>query len=277
MIASTQRIVKGIWIPIEVWCARDLNWNEKILLMEISSFTDTDRDCYMSNSYIAKLLNVTEVSASRLLSSLIRKGYVEKTRFDGRRRYIRSLVVTARQTCQESLVSLNTNDKAGLTSVLTDYNKINNIDYNIPTGNITSEESITDVISSSSVISPTPCGSCGGREVKRSPKFTPPTVEEVGEHLRGRGPEYSSIDPEEFVAFYQSKGWMVGKSPMKDWHAALVTWAKRNRRDGRKPRGGEPVIAPVALALEENERTMRELMEKARAEIGEDELKQLPI
>lgn len=153
----------------------------------------------------------------------------------------------------------------------------NIINNNIPTGNITTEESITNVISSSSVISPTPCGSCGSREVKRSPKFTPPTVEEVGEYLRGRGPEYNSIDPEAFVAFYQSKGWMVGKSPMKDWHAALVTWAKRNRRDGRKPRGGEPVIAPVALALEENERTMRELLEKARAEIGDDEIKSLPI
>lgn len=275
MIASTQRIVKGIWIPIEVWCARDLNWNEKILLMEISSFTDKDRDCYMSNSYIAKLLNVTEVSASRLLSSLVRKGYVEKTRFDGRRRYIRSLIVAARQTCQESLVSLNTNDKAGLTPMLTDYNKINNIDYNIPTGdNITSEESITDVISSSSVIS-SPSGSAR-EEFLRRRKFTPPTVEQVRDYCDGRGPEYQSIDPEEFVAFYQSKGWTVGKSPMKDWHAALVTWARKRVR-GRQPRGGEPVVAPVALALEENERTMRELMEKARAEIGEDELKQLPI
>lgn len=124
MIASTQRIVKGIWIPIEIWCADDLNWNEKILLMEISSFTGGDRDCCMSNEYIAKMLNVTEVSASRLLASLIKKGYVEKTRFDGRRRYIRSLIVTARQTCHEGLVRLNTNDKSELTPALTDLNKI---------------------------------------------------------------------------------------------------------------------------------------------------------
>lgn len=150
------------------------------------------------------------------------------------------------------------------------------INNNIPTGNITTEESITDVISSSSVISPTPCGSCGSEEVLRRRKFTPPTVEQVRDYCDGRGPEYQSIDPEEFVAFYQSKGWTVGKSPMKDWHAALVSWARKRVR-GRQPRGGEPVIAPVALALEENERTMRELMEKARAEIGEDELKQLPI
>lgn len=275
MIANAQRIVKGIWIPIEIWCAGDLNWNEKILLMEISSFTDVYRDCYMSNQYISKLLNVTEVSASRLLSSLIRKGYVEKTRFDGRRRFIRSLLVTARQTCQEGLVRLNTDDKSGLTPVLTDLYKMNNIDYNTPTGDNTTEESITNVISSSSVISPVESSAHEKGLHKR--KFVPPTVEEVGEYIRGRGPEYQSIDPEQFVAFYRSKGWMVGKSPMKDWHAALVTWAKRNRRDGRASRCGEPVIAPVELALEQNERTMRELMEKARAEIGDEELKSLPI
>ena len=37
------------------------------------------------------------------------------------------------------------------------------------------------------------------------------------------------IDPEAFVNFYESKGWVVGKSPMKDWKAAVRTWcAKRN-------------------------------------------------
>lgn len=147
---------------------------------------------------------------------------------------------------------------------------------NIPTGNIT-PESITNVISSS-VISPTPSGSSASEKNLRRHKFIPPTAEQVREYCNGRGPEYQSIDPEEFVAFYQSKGWMVGKSPMKDWHAALVTWA-RKRACGRPPRGAAPapVIAPVALALEENERTMRELMEKARAELGDEQLKKLPI
>lgn len=38
------------------------------------------------------------------------------------------------------------------------------------------------------------------------------------------------IDPEAFVAFYASKGWMVGKSPMKDWKSAVVTWTKSERQ-----------------------------------------------
>ena len=97
-----ERIVKGIWIPIEIWEAQDLSWNEKIILMEIDSFTAQGKDCFISNEYIATLLNVNVTYANKLLSSLINKGYVIKTRFDGRRRYVESkadLQKTARQTC----------------------------------------------------------------------------------------------------------------------------------------------------------------------------------
>lgn len=259
MIANTQRIVKGIWIPIEIWCADDLNWNEKILLMEISSFTDRDRDCYMSNAYIAKLLGVNETNANKTLSSLMKKGYVEKTRFDGRRRYVRSLLVTARQTYQEEQVRVVANDKAGLSPATTDLYKKTNIDYNIPTReDITTEESITNVISSSSVI-PSLSGSAREEDLCRR-RFVPPTIEDVRDYIYGRGPEYQSIDPEEFVAFYQSKGWMVGKAPMKDWRAALTTWARKRVRSGGRPQ--EPVKAQVEIALEENAKTLRRLAER---------------
>ena len=259
MIANTQRIVKGIWIPIEIWCADDLNWNEKILLMEISSFTDRDRDCYMSNAYIAKLLGVNETNANKSLSSLMKKGYVEKTRFDGRRRYVRSLLVTARQTYQEEQVRVVANDKAGLSPATTDLYKKTNIDYNIPTReDITTEESITNVISSSSVI-PSLSGSAREEDLCRR-RFVPPTIEDVRDYIYGRGPEYQSIDPEEFVAFYQSKGWMVGKAPMKDWRAALTTWARKRVRSGGRPQ--EPVKAQVEIALEENAKTLRRLAER---------------
>ena len=84
------RIVKGIWIPIEIWEAQDLSWNEKILLMEIDSFTSKGKDCFISDEYVADLLNTSLRNASRMMSNLIEKGYVERTRFDGRRRFVAS-------------------------------------------------------------------------------------------------------------------------------------------------------------------------------------------
>jgi hypothetical protein len=67
----------------------------------------------------------------------------------------------------------------------------------------------------------------------RTKKFVPPTVEEVRAYCESRN---NSIDPEAFVAFYNSKGWKVGKNPMKDWKSAVITWEKRQKKD--RPRTG---------------------------------------
>lgn len=60
---------------------------------------------------------------------------------------------------------------------------------------------------------------------KSSTKFTPPTIEDVSEYCTERGNE---VDPQKFIDFYESKGWMVGKNKMKDWKAAVRTWEHGN-------------------------------------------------
>ena len=54
--------------------------------------------------------------------------------------------------------------------------------------------------------------------------FVKPTIEEVAAYCRERG---NTIDPEAFIDHYESSGWIVGRSPMKDWKAAVRTWEKR--------------------------------------------------
>ena len=42
---------------------------------------------------------------------------------------------------------------------------------------------------------------------------------------------------EKFWHFYESKGWVVGKSPMKSWKSAIRTWElkqKENERNSAK-------------------------------------------
>ena len=68
------------------------------------------------------------------------------------------------------------------------------------------------------------------KETKRK-RFTPPTVSEVSDYCKERG---SNIDPEQFVAFYASKGWKIGQSPMKDWKQAVITWEKRRKQEGKE-------------------------------------------
>ena len=67
---------------------------------------------------------------------------------------------------------------------------------------------------------------------KRGKRFTPPTVEEVREYCRERG---NSVNAEQFVDFYASKNWMVGKNKMVDFKAAVRNW---ERREKEKPKQG---------------------------------------
>jgi hypothetical protein len=56
--------------------------------------------------------------------------------------------------------------------------------------------------------------------------FVPPTVDEVRTYIQEQG---VAVDPDAFVNFYESKGWMIGKNKMKSWKAAVRTWAKGSR------------------------------------------------
>ena len=66
---------------------------------------------------------------------------------------------------------------------------------------------------------------------RESTKFIPPTVDEVKAYCIERG---NNIDPESFIDFYESKGWMVGRNKMKDWKAAVRTWEKHDNKQQSK-------------------------------------------
>lgn len=66
-------------------------------------------------------------------------------------------------------------------------------------------------------------------------RFVPPSPDEVREYARENG--YTLVDPEQFVNYYASKGWVVGKAPMKSWKHAVAGWNKReqDRRPQKHP------------------------------------------
>ena len=65
---------------------------------------------------------------------------------------------------------------------------------------------------------------------KPTKRFTPPTVDEVRAYCQGR---QNGVDPQRFVDYYTSNGWMVGKNKMKDWKAAVRTWEQKDKPQGR--------------------------------------------
>jgi hypothetical protein len=71
----------------------------------------------------------------------------------------------------------------------------------------------------------------------RGARFTPPTVEDVAGYAREKGWGEDVFSPERFVDFYGSKGWRVGRDPMKDWQAAARGWVSRQRLEQQTPQG----------------------------------------
>ena len=79
-----------------------------------------------------------------------------------------------------------------------------------------------------------------GRGIKEEGKagaarFRAPSPEEVAEYASAyaasKGIDLAStdFDPERFVDFYAQKGWMVGKSRMKNWKASVRNWVRTSK------------------------------------------------
>jgi hypothetical protein len=62
-------------------------------------------------------------------------------------------------------------------------------------------------------------------------KIIPPKLEDVRAYCAERG---NQIDPEQFVDYNDSKGWIVGKTKMQDWQAAIRTWEKNGNNNGQQ-------------------------------------------
>lgn len=64
-----------------------------------------------------------------------------------------------------------------------------------------------------------------------SKRFIPPTADEVSAYSDEIN---AGVDGQQFVDFYESKGWMIGKNKMKDWRAAVRTWKRSESQRGSK-------------------------------------------
>lgn len=92
VVKVPERNFQGIWIPKSIYLNSEVNWYAKILFLEIHSFTENGTECYMSNKYIASFLHISERQVSRYISELKTVGWIEGTAFDGRKRYLKSLL-----------------------------------------------------------------------------------------------------------------------------------------------------------------------------------------
>lgn len=83
----------------------------------------------------------------------------------------------------------------------------------------------------------------GIKEEERGKKarFRAPSPAEVDEYARSYAAskeldlDSTDFDPERFVDFYAQKGWMIGKTRMKDWRASVRNWVRTSKpKEGKR-------------------------------------------
>ena len=84
-----------------------------------------------------------------------------------------------------------------------------------------------------------------GKPPRQPQRLIPPTLEEVRAYAAQRG---DPLDPEAFMDYYTANGWKVGRNPMKDWKAAVRTWARKEQAHGAGIRSTDPAAATDAAA-----------------------------
>lgn len=65
------------------------------------------------------------------------------------------------------------------------------------------------------------------KKLKRS-VFSPPSLQMVSDYIKEQN---YSVKAYEWLNFYQSKGWMIGKNKMVDWKAAVRTWENKSKNE----------------------------------------------
>ena len=76
------------------------------------------------------------------------------------------------------------------------------------------------------------CGdnATGDPKPKKRTRFVKPTPEQVQAYMDEK--QYTELNGQRFFDHYESNGWMVGKTPMKDWKAAVRNWERMRKERG---------------------------------------------
>ena len=72
-------------------------------------------------------------------------------------------------------------------------------------------------------------------------RFKKPTQLEIKNYMMESGlPESQAVSESiKFFSYYDSKGWVVGKTKMKKWKSSVVGWIVRNKEFNKKPESFE--------------------------------------
>ena len=167
----------------------------RLLYAEITALCKQEGYCWAGNQYFADLYDVDKNTVSGWIGQLKTRGYI----------------------------NVQLEYKEGTKQIVKRYIRINGEGTNkiIDTSLQKDVYPINEIIEVNSTDNNT-----NNNKTNKGGRFTPPSVEQVMEYCNHR---QNGINAQNFIDFYQSKGWKVGNSKMKDWKASVRTWETNNK------------------------------------------------
>ena len=181
-------------ISAEVRYDKNLTANAKLLYAEITALLNINGECFATNKYFSNLYGKSTVTISKWISELVANGYISTHYI-----YKGGTKEIDRRYIRKLKGGIKENFKGGIKE---------NFKDNI---SLSKDKHINNNLTDSNI--------------KRT-SFKKPLIDDIKKYCLERK---NNIDAESFYDFYESKGWLVGKTKMKDWKACVRTWEKRSR------------------------------------------------
>lgn len=176
-----------------------LKGNDLIVFAFINGYSQRGQGCYFGSlAYLQEVCGISRRTAIDILNSLVEKGLIRKSDV-----FVFGERKTGYSVCAEIALPVQ---------------KLHNESAEIAQNCAESAPIYREYIDNKDSID---------SNIYSASKFQKPTLEEVKAFCRERG---NSVDPEAFIAHYESNGWMVGRNKMKNWRQAVITWEKSTRR-----------------------------------------------
>lgn len=201
-------------IPKLVMQDSELDIGAKAVYAYFCSFAGAGDTCFPSRDKICLDLGVSKNTITKYITQLVRRGYIGVEQSKGNGRFANN-VYTLRSEVGPCTKKQDTEEP--YTEIpCTKISDTENLGYE----NLTPNNNSIKNNSSSKSNSLNNTGPTAPRA-----RFVKPTLDEIKAYCKERR---NAVDPERFLAYYESNGWKVGKNPMKDWKAAVRNWERNS-------------------------------------------------
>ena len=99
------REFKGVWIPKKLYLEKGLTWTDKLIILEVHSFSNNGLECFVSNDHLADFTQASLSSVEKSISKLVKQGIIVRTKKKIEGSYQRFLRVANSNFCEDAAVN----------------------------------------------------------------------------------------------------------------------------------------------------------------------------